>query len=896
MSSPLNHLNYASGHKEFLSGRSAGPFGSPSIGATMSGGVRFESKEMAPTYSKNSTGGLGAGPAVAGTKSMGSRFASAKNEEVSKRTLDEIVKRTRDGAPPGIGKRSATVDIFAIEKAKEAGCLKRFVVSKKFDVASAAVIVANALILGLEQEFGDKHGIISALEHIFLVCYILELLCRVYAHKWRVVKKSWWWFDLCLVIVSIFAGWILPPLLSNSDEDSLQVLMVLRSTRLLRLARIFQVSRKLRVLGLLVKGLLTSMKTIFYTLLLLFMVLYMASCISMEIITNHRLAKGDKADPVFQEHVQANFNSLHQTMLTLTQFVTLDNMNLIYKPLIDQDWKLAGFFMIVILLVSIVLTNLITGVIVNSAMEAAVEDREQMRQMEQLARKKEVMQELRDVFERIDIDGNGSLSWYEIESAQNEDRDYLGELLTTEDPMEIFTALDTDKTGEVDIGEFCDIVWQIAISGKNVEMRRMEKSMGIMQDHLKDIEQANEDMRCHIESLHKMVYTQTEHLARTSGLGFAPGPAPGLNWDRMETPGKEFGTAAALNKVERERERRVDVLSSGHSSGGSDEDEDATLRSLTAMSYWGGPSAKDLLAGPTLSAGSGSVPKRETSQPGSERSQSGEEKMPPPWALTIMDELQLLRREVHWVQVYAVTRAKSSGPINSPQHRPYDLNKRPSAELQQLVRKTHKPGFATGRGGSNGSLASDRLSDEVHCRKSHSGLKTTITGHPSSDGVVEESPRALRTSQRPRKKTIFNLDEGVESSPLRQDHKQSQGPSVAAGSTKRAQNSPSSGEPKALHGAGGGAPKVQSGAYTSASTTLRGESQSNPPTSFEYTRDHSEEERPPVEPYGSSESASLSLPPDQPNLTKLVEVDFVLSSHAGTATPPKRVQHGHQCI
>merc|ERR1719440_1923580 len=140
---------------------------------------------------------------------------------------------------------------------------------------------------------------------------------------------------------------------------------------------------------MLVKGLLNSAATMVYTLMLLFIIIYIFSCMSIELVTNHASNRpGEDFDPEFHEFVEKNFATLPLTMLTLMQFATLDNMNLVYMPLIKKSWWLAFFFLTIIMVVSVVLMNLITAVVVNSALEQAMSDKEAMKAHEDKRKRK----------------------------------------------------------------------------------------------------------------------------------------------------------------------------------------------------------------------------------------------------------------------------------------------------------------------------------------------------------------------------------------------------------------------------------------------------------------------------------------------------------------------------
>merc|ERR1719343_560087 len=101
------------------------------------------------------------------------------------------------------------------------------------------------------------------------------------------------------------------------------------------------------------------------------------------------------------------------TMLTLIQFVCLDSVGAIYRPLIVKDGFLICYFVGIILILPIVLMNLVTAVIVNSALEQALQDKEAMAIHEE-QQKKKLVKELRKIFERADDDGSGQMSREEI--------------------------------------------------------------------------------------------------------------------------------------------------------------------------------------------------------------------------------------------------------------------------------------------------------------------------------------------------------------------------------------------------------------------------------------------------------------------------------------------------
>lgn len=348
-----------------------------------------------------------------------------------------------------------------------------------------AVIVTNAVTVGLDQHFHImglplNHPAVrtlAVLEHIFLTIYTIEVLMRFFCLGVHCLADHWVKFDVLLVIAGLVNFVLLEVVVSDSPTDrDTGPLMVLRLGRLLRLARTAKLLVKFQVLWMLVCGLVRSGSTMFYTLVMLGIMLYISSCIGFEMITSNDLAREDAE---FAELVDTWFPDLPGTMLTMLQFVSMDSIGAIYRPLIEKQPSLVIYFVGIILLVPVVLMNLVTAVIVNGAIEQAESDKEAMAVHEEL-KKKKMLRELRRIFMQLDEDGSGMICTHEWSQISNQDKQVLAGMINAKNPESIFQALDVDGSGELDIDEFCDGIWQVAISGIPLEIKRME----IMMHHI----------------------------------------------------------------------------------------------------------------------------------------------------------------------------------------------------------------------------------------------------------------------------------------------------------------------------------------------------------------------------------------------------------------------------
>eukprot|EP00930_Biecheleria_cincta_P032945 TRINITY_DN22811_c0_g1_i1.p1 TRINITY_DN22811_c0_g1~~TRINITY_DN22811_c0_g1_i1.p1 ORF type:complete len:531 (-),score=94.10 TRINITY_DN22811_c0_g1_i1:82-1674(-) len=410
--------------------------------------------------------------------------------------------RTSMTLPPGI-ESTLTSDADTSQKMKRrAG---DFLESPKCDFLLGVIITANAVNIGIEQTYratGEYASTAAAFEHLFLSIYTTELLVRFFAFGPSCFKDNWVRFDLLLVAMGITTQWIIQPIVGDMSEVG--PVMVLRSARLMRLAKTVKLLINFRELWMLVQGLLSSANTMLYTLLLIFAILYMFACLGMELLYEHPLVVGPDRDEEFAWNVEEYFRSIPIAMLSLLQFVCWDNPVLVYRPLAQGGVFLCLYFLAVILVVGIVVMNLVTAVIVNSALEQTAANKHLLKAEEE-KRKKKILKDLRKMFQRLDEDGSGQLSRDEITSVDESEMEVLKNLTSMEDPVEIFDVLDVDGSGDIEIDEFCDGLWEVAISKTPLEVKRMEKQVERIRQDTKSRALVLYDIKGRIEAVSKQI-------------------------------------------------------------------------------------------------------------------------------------------------------------------------------------------------------------------------------------------------------------------------------------------------------------------------------------------------------------------------------------------------------
>jgi voltage-gated sodium channel len=234
--------------------------------------------------------------------------------------------------------------------------------SRWFQRFVLGLILIAGVLVGVETnpEVMRRHGdLLHALDRVILALFTLELLLRIGAEgsrPWRFFKDSWNVFDFVIVAICLL-------------PFHAQFAAVLRLARVLRVLRLVTAVPKLQIL---VGALLKSVPSMGYVALLLALLFYVYAVVGVSF---------------FGPHDAAHFGSIGAAMLTLFQIVTLEGWVDIMLPLISQTGSGALpiiYFVSFILVGTMIMLNLLIGVIVNGMDEARdeMEDAARTRHLE----------------------------------------------------------------------------------------------------------------------------------------------------------------------------------------------------------------------------------------------------------------------------------------------------------------------------------------------------------------------------------------------------------------------------------------------------------------------------------------------------------------------------------
>eukprot|EP00747_Dinoflagellata_sp_TGD_P212361 gnl/TRDRNA2_/TRDRNA2_85459_c0_seq1.p1 gnl/TRDRNA2_/TRDRNA2_85459_c0~~gnl/TRDRNA2_/TRDRNA2_85459_c0_seq1.p1 ORF type:complete len:454 (+),score=73.70 gnl/TRDRNA2_/TRDRNA2_85459_c0_seq1:89-1363(+) len=290
--------------------------------------------------------------------------------------------------------------------------------------------------------------------------------------KMNCLKDGWFKFDSILVTMMVTETWLLPIILAGQSGEAMSNFALLKMMRLLRLTRMVRLMRSVPELVTLLKGMAIAARSVSYTLLLLLIFMYIFSIIfkSQLMDTENQLLK-------------ESFNQILISMWTLLlSGCLLDDISVIADLLVEESIFLAMIFILFVLLSSLMVLNMLIGVL--CAVVTAVAAAEKEKVLVGYVKTK-----LITVLQRLDEDGNGTISKAEFDQLVHipeavQALDELGvdvpNLVSLSDHL--FEAEDSDKikSSQINSDEDADYRRSSGATAESAESGQEEEDVGVM--------------------------------------------------------------------------------------------------------------------------------------------------------------------------------------------------------------------------------------------------------------------------------------------------------------------------------------------------------------------------------------------------------------------------------
>jgi len=404
------------------------------------------------------------------------------------------------------GRRSTIGAWIGLDSESPQGFWESLVTSLQFESFFAVFIMANCVSMGVvcHLDFVASSGqetplsqqtyaVCVALEHIFTFVFCVECVLRFKVFGWRGFdptkeKSRLNFFDAMLVLVTgVLLTWVVPlySLIFHKDGsgNSIEAFQVFRAVRVARLVRVFHRVPLFREAWLLISGLTDSARTLFWTCVVIFFVTYIFAIFGLVAIVEpllriKRESPGDGAVVSRIDELLMIIGGIDRLMFTLIQVLCMDSFNSLIREImafVQLSWI---YFYAYIAIAALVLMNLVTAVIVEHAMSQSQRDNNHA-VLEKERKAARELAELQGLFEMMDNDGSGTLSWDEFkDSFQDPIIRGRWKLLDfgPEECKELFKLLD-DGDGEIETGEFFEGLGRMKGAAQSKDVFRLQKCM-----------------------------------------------------------------------------------------------------------------------------------------------------------------------------------------------------------------------------------------------------------------------------------------------------------------------------------------------------------------------------------------------------------------------------------
>jgi voltage-gated sodium channel len=230
--------------------------------------------------------------------------------------------------------------------------LQRIVDSPAFTAAVVAVILANAVVLGLQtypslnRDYGDA---LDLLNNLFLAFFVVEIGIRIAAYgrrPWRFFLDGWNVFDFLAVALAFGPG-----LRENST--------VLRLARLARIVRVVHLLPDVRIL---ITAVIRSLPPLASMAILTTLILFVYGMVGWQL---------------FGDELPNRWGTIGEAMLTLFVMLTLEDFPVYMEEgMAIHSWSWI-FFVSFILVAAFVVINVFIAIVLNSMEEARELERRQ---------------------------------------------------------------------------------------------------------------------------------------------------------------------------------------------------------------------------------------------------------------------------------------------------------------------------------------------------------------------------------------------------------------------------------------------------------------------------------------------------------------------------------------
>jgi len=353
------------------------------------------------------------------------------------------------------------------------GWILWFLESMPFQACMGLVIVANAMMIGMETDMPNEFPWKSC-ETVFLGFFVVELLLKLFSigpHNFLSASGTdfaWNVFDLCVVGSGIVD--MLCELTLGQSGGGMATMF--RLVRLLRIMRLFRIVKYLKQLYFIAYGFVVAAQAIVWVSIVMGFILFVSS-----VVLARTLKDLDLDDNPNLHMVHESFGSVSKSMLTLFELMAQPDLKRLKADelLLQRPWILV-FLVLYVIFGSFGMIALLTGVISESIFEKNALRIEEAR-IETETRNQSLCQSCTALFNELCPDEDGEITRQDVQEILPKLADLFDQLDLeyTEAEFEVMVeVMDTNHNNLIDKTEFIEAVLRQAEGVRPMSMQEMQ--------------------------------------------------------------------------------------------------------------------------------------------------------------------------------------------------------------------------------------------------------------------------------------------------------------------------------------------------------------------------------------------------------------------------------------
>lgn len=392
--------------------------------------------------------------------------------------------------------------------------------SSAFDAVCGLAIVGNSVLIGVDAEYtaqneGNTLPEVRFVQFGLSIWYAVELALRIVAEGpsfWCGEDYRWNTLDTVLVSTSVLD---FVAAVSSGGVTAGRLLRSLRIARMIRTLRLVRVLRYVRDFRKMLYSLMASGQTLFWSLFLLFGLIYMFAVLFTQDVVQMAANAPEQADKLDEF-----FGSVAKSIYTLFMAVAAGiAWGEVVSPLIEADMAMVFLFLMFVAIIMFGVLNIVTSVFVESAMQSTQHYRELIVQ-EKMDKKEQSIRHMREIFRQMDIDQGGTITMREMQEFLRTDdlglKSYFEALeLNASDTQALFKLLDQDKSGAIDIDEFCEGCMRLKGEARSFDINCL----------MYETRRLENNMMLHMGSMQRVISALVEGRRRSDSISLVQEPA-----------------------------------------------------------------------------------------------------------------------------------------------------------------------------------------------------------------------------------------------------------------------------------------------------------------------------------------------------------------------------------